>query len=203
MQYPSCLSSLTPRQQKLLCLIAYMSFTYNSNTITFATKLLDATKGALEKDIKVLTDNALIVGEVFFYWKQEKAYHVAPVFRLHVLLWMYEFHPEWEKEFHKVPGGAHEELLMIVTAIRQDTVNQLDPDNNDYYDDDFIDTLAWAYYETELLPLFRNMDDVLLEEILEKIKETQLNNSPQLVAQKTSTLNYTIINICIIRGYHS
>lgn len=99
---------------------------------------------------------------------------------------LYELHPEWEKEFRKVPGGAHEELLMIVTAIRQDTVNQLDPDNDDYYDDDFIDTLAWAYYEPELLPLFRNMDDVLLEEILEKIKETQLNNSPQLVAQKPS-----------------
>lgn len=176
MQYPSNLSSLTPRQQKLLCLIAYMERAYDSSGKTFATKLLDATKEALEKDIKVLTDNTLIVGEINYYWEKEKSYHVAPLFRLRMLFWMYEFHPEWEQEFRKVPGGAHEDLLMIVTAVRKGTADKLEMENDGYYDDEIIEPLAWTYYEPELLPLFRNMDDELLEEILDTIKETQLSN---------------------------
>lgn len=98
------------------------------------------------------------------------------MYRLRVLFWMYEQHPEWEKELRKVPCGPLQNLLSIVKALRLGNVNGLKSICKDYYNEELIDILAGTYMEPELLPLFRNTDDEMLEYVLDKVKDTQQNN---------------------------
>lgn len=176
MQYPDILSTLTPQQQELLCMIAYMEEPYDNSAKKFATQLLGIKNVELDVEVHCLVEKALLVAENDYYWKREKSYRVAPVYHLRMLCWMYEFHPEWEKEFRKVPGGEYKDLLAIVKALRAGNVDKLKLQCDDYIDDELNDILAWTYAEPELLPLFRNMDDEVLEDILDSIMETQENN---------------------------
>ena len=176
MQNPDIFLSLTPRQQKLMCMIAFMNDAYDSNAKKFAIKLLDVNSNELDEEVKLLVKKVLLVEEIDYFWKRERSYLVAPVYHLRILFWMYDFHPEWEKEFRKVPGGEFEDLLAIVKALRAGDVDELKLQCEDYYDDEINKILAWTYCEPELLPLFRNMDDRMLGDVLDIVMGTQQNN---------------------------
>ena len=176
MQYPSFISTLTPRQLKLVCLIAYMDDLYDSDAEKFTMKLLDATKEALKKDLKVLVERGALHERYSYFWSSEKGYEVTPLCRLRMLFWMYEFHPEWPQEFRKVPGGACEELLNIVKAANMGTIDKLELHAEDFEDSDLLEVLAWSFYEPELLPLYRNLDDDLLADLLAEMQQTQQYN---------------------------
>ncbi len=177
MQYPAILTSLNPRQQKLLCLIAYADDSYDSDMEKYAVKLLSATKELLRKDIKRLMEAVLVKERAYYYWNTEKVYEVLPLFRLRVICWMLEFQPEWEAEFKKVPGGSCSELLQVAKAVRAGKVDKLELDMEDFEENDMVDVLAWTCDAPELLPLFRKMDDDVLKDVLDEIRKAQQNNT--------------------------
>ncbi len=159
--------------KRLLAALAFTGQEASDANLNKIAKHLGTTLKTLKTSCMKELKKAKMLEQVYAYWGRSIDLFISSKHHLRVLCWLYAEHPDWAKSPGIARTSEAEELIKIAKAIVGDKTEKLKLDDDLCTQINLAEELAAVSNEQQLWPMFKAMDDDLLEEILKELSEKE------------------------------
>ena len=159
--------------QRLLAALAFTGQEASDTNLNQIAKHLGTTLKTLKSSCLKELEKKDMLEQLYTFWGRNSDLIISPKHQLRVLCWMYAVHPDWAKSPGVMRTSSTDKLIKIAKAIVDDKTEKLILTSKLCDEYGLAEELAAVSNEQQLWPMFKAMDNDLMEEILEELSDSE------------------------------